>query len=116
MWQKTHKTAIIFVFANKYAVPGVLWYMPFQIPSEICGEEVRKGLQEVYGIWEATAIHQIGSTVLSVSLVDLLSLKNCLFHVSACLYPDFSSHFESNWMEYLWPIPFIYTKELKNPN
>lgn len=50
MWQKTHKTAIIFVFASKYAVPGVLWYMPFQIPSEICGEGVRKGLQEVYGI------------------------------------------------------------------
>ena len=39
-----------------------------QIPCEIRGEGVRKGSQEVYGIWETAVIVQIGPTVLLASL------------------------------------------------
>lgn len=70
-----------------------------RIPCEIFRKGVRKGSQEVYGISETTVILQLGLAVLSGSLVELLSLKNCLFHISVCLCHNFSSHFESNQTE-----------------
>lgn len=67
------------------------------LASKYCVKSVGKG---VYGIWETTVILQIGSTVLLVSLAELLSLKNCLFHIFVCMYHGFFTPF---W-KYEWHI------------